>query len=101
MKLVASVTITGLSLATTTIVALKAPQAMPTRMAPIKTMTSGRPASESRTAARPERIRQAGWLRSMKPPEMPMMPCPMARTPTIDMVKAMASSVWWAKKSGR
>ena len=101
MKLVASVTMTGLSRAKTMIAALQAPQAMPVRMAPTITTASGMPASDRRTATRLALIMPAGWLRSMKPPEMATSPCPIASTPTIDMVKAMASTVCCDRKSGR
>ncbi len=101
MKLVASVTMTGLSLATTMIVALSRPQAMPVSTAAGTRTASGKPCSARRTVTRLARIRQLGWLRSRKPPEIAMIAWPMARTPTIDMVKATARTVWCDRKSGR
>jgi hypothetical protein len=81
--------------------ALNAPQIIPVRTAPSMTTGSGMPASESRTATRLAVINVAGWLRSMKPPEIATSPWPMARTPTTAMVKVTASTVWCEKKSGR
>ena len=40
-----------------------------------------------------DRISAVGWLRSMKPPLIPTSACPTASTPTIDMVKVIASTV--------
>ena len=77
------------------------PQAAPARMPAMTATAMGMSRSSSFATIDAERVSAAGWLRSRMPPLMPTSACATASTPTIAMVKVIASTVWCDRKSAR